>query len=55
MAKGVRSHGLNALVLILVAYAWAGQPDAFGASAQSALLKAKQEAESKGYVLFANR
>jgi ABC-type Fe3+ transport system substrate-binding protein len=54
MAKGVRSHGLNALVLILVAYAWAGQPDAFGASAQSALLKAKQEAESKGYVLFAN-
>ncbi len=54
MAIGVKTKGLNALALILIGFAWIAQPNAFGATASAALQKAKQEADSKGYVLFTN-
>ncbi len=54
MTIKARTGGLIAPSLILFFCSWFGQPDAFAAAANSALLKAKQEAESKGYVLFTN-
>ena len=39
---------------VLVLYAWSGY-QAFAASADSALLKAKQQAEAKGYVFYTKR
>lgn len=55
MAIKIRTIAMIAPTLILISCSWLACPDAFAASASSALLRAKQEAESKGYVFVANR
>ncbi|MBI2986720.1 MAG: extracellular solute-binding protein [Deltaproteobacteria bacterium] len=54
MATKKRPTAMIAPTLILILWSWLACADAFAASASSALLKAKQEAESKGYVFFTN-
>jgi hypothetical protein len=52
MITTVRIKVFIARSLVLFFCSCLGQRDIFAAAANSALLKAKQEAESKGYVLF---
>ena len=54
MATKKRPTAMIAPTLILILWSWLACADAFAASASSTLLKAKQEAESKGYVFFTN-
>jgi len=55
MAIIIRTTAMNALILILTTCFWLPCPHVFAASVSSALLKAKQQAESKGYVFVASR
>ena len=55
MAIRIRTTVMIAPTLILILCLWSACVDAFAATASSALLKAKQEAEAKGYVFFTNR
>jgi spermidine/putrescine-binding protein len=55
LMKTRRPTALVTLILVWTFCSWLICPDAFAASPSTALLKAKQQAESKGYVFFTNR
>ena len=55
MTTRISPSAITASTLILISCLWFALPRAFAASASSVLIKAKQEAESKGYVFFTNR
>ena len=54
---GPKTRGLKvaAETLLLIAVSWLSQPSAFAASANTSLLKAKQEAEARGQIFFGSR
>ena len=55
MAIRIRTTAMIAPTLILILCLWSACINAFAATASSALLKAKQEAEAKGYIFLTNR
>jgi iron(III) transport system substrate-binding protein len=55
MGPKTKALKVAAETLLLIAGFWLAQPIAFAASANTSLLKAKQEAEAKGQIFFGSR
>ena len=55
MGPKTKALKVAAQTLLLIAGFWLAQPIAFAASANTSLLKAKQEAEAKGQIFFGSR